>query len=652
MQHYCRMYHKLAVLVLIPILILTGCTAATSTPQAADEQSQAEVTVRESTAAPPANDQFQVALNAVESGAWVLGNANTITEVLQDQTLNVQVGDRIDLDDHSRSILNFPDFLEVELFRNAKILLTDVKQETGGSSDVTLNLIQGHIFVRPKTVSGVRVETSYSTITTLEDGTQFDVCQNEILTCVLVKRGSAEVMAQGEKQIVKAGEANYILKDQPPASAICAPVNIFGDWEDNYRLAADTPTLSKMISELPQEPCVTQVLGPPGEAHILYKDDFKNPSSGWSKEKIDNYSLGYSGGEYYNVEILNPNFKYPVFVPKKPKYDDVNIDLKVLTKKAAHDGDFHYGLVFRRSGDQYYAFTISPRTKKWFVLKSTSDALKILKEGRDDGIQDLNTAPDTLRVSAKGSTFFFRINGRLVYQISDADYATGEVGLFVQTRDSSNALIDFDSLTIWNIRAPFIDPPSISNENCFNNKDDDGDHLIDKADPNCLIKGGTATATPRPLITTIPGLITVTPGGITSEPACTPEPDLQCDPSAPYDPTICNCGAFVPGGCIDPDASNYDPDAPYDDGSCEYIFPGCTDSAAENYDPHATVDDGSCTYPEVYGCTDSGAENYNPNATIDDGSCTYPPPDVYGCTDPTATNYNPNATVDDGSCTY
>ena len=498
MQQYSRMYHKIAALVLIPILILTGCTAATSTAQATDEQSQAEVTVLESTAVPPAKDQFQIALTAVESSAWVLGNTNAVTEVLQDRTVNVQVGDRIDLDEQSRSILDFPDFLEVELFRNAKVLLTDVKQETGGSSDVILNLIQGHIFVRPKTVSAVTVETSYSTITTLEDGTQFDVCQNEILTCILVKRGTAEVIAQGKKQIVKAGEASYILKDQPPALAICAPVKIFVEWEDDYRLAADTSTLGKMISELPQEPCVTQNLGLPSEAHILYKDDFKNPSSGWSKEKIDNISLGYSGGEYYNVELLNPNFKYPVFVPKKPKYEDVNIDLKVVTK-AAHDGDFHYGLAFRRSGDQYYAFTISPSTKKWFVLKSTSDALKILREGTDDGIQGLNKTADTLRVSAKGSTFFFRINGRLVYQISDADYATGEVGLFVQTRDSSNALIDFDSLTIWNIRAPFIDPPTISNENCFNNKDDDGDHLIDKADPNCQITDVLASPTNTPL---------------------------------------------------------------------------------------------------------------------------------------------------------
>ena len=56
----------------------------------------------------------------------------------------------------------------------------------------------------------------------------------------------------------------------------------------------------------------------------------------------------------------------------------------------------------------------------------------------------------------------------------------------------------------------------------------------------------------------------------------------------------------------------------------------------------------------VYGCTDPLASNYNPNATIDDGSCLYNPPPlpVYGCTDPNATNYDSAATQDDGSCTY
>ena len=51
----------------------------------------------------------------------------------------------------------------------------------------------------------------------------------------------------------------------------------------------------------------------------------------------------------------------------------------------------------------------------------------------------------------------------------------------------------------------------------------------------------------------------------------------------------------------------------------------------------------------IYGCSDSTATNYNPNATNDDGSCI---PFVYGCTDYTAVNYNSFANTDDGSCIY
>ena len=52
--------------------------------------------------------------------------------------------------------------------------------------------------------------------------------------------------------------------------------------------------------------------------------------------------------------------------------------------------------------------------------------------------------------------------------------------------------------------------------------------------------------------------------------------------------------------------------------------PGCTDSTATNYDPSATLDDGSCI-ATVNGCTDSLATNYNMLANTDDGSCVYPP---------------------------
>ena len=56
-------------------------------------------------------------------------------------------------------------------------------------------------------------------------------------------------------------------------------------------------------------------------------------------------------------------------------------------------------------------------------------------------------------MDAQGSDFFFYINERLVSQVSDSDYAAGEVGLYVQTFDSPGAHIHFDNLIIQEFKA-------------------------------------------------------------------------------------------------------------------------------------------------------------------------------------------------------
>ena len=138
---------------------------------------------------------------------------------------------------------------------------------------------------------------------------------------------------------------------------------------------------------------------------------------------------------------------------------------------------------------------------------------------------------------------------------------------------------------------------------------------------------------------------------------CTNQAATNYDPLATVDDGSC---VFVTtptpvniGGCMDPLADNYDSTATFDDGSCVYTPPqviyGCTNPHATNYNAAATVDDGSCI-PVIYGCTDPNAINYFSGANYDDGSCLYSP--VLGCTDPQAINYDPTATVDDGSCVY
>ena len=161
-----------------------------------------------------------------------------------------------------------------------------------------------------------------------------------------------------------------------------------------------------------------------------------------------------------------------------------------------------------------------------------------------------------------------------------------------------------------------------------------------------------------------------------------PAASAPCNTSAPND-----CCIPIKYGCIDPDASNLDPLANTDDGSCIYL--GCIDEYGpngilnSNFDPNANTSDGSCI-EYVPGCTDVSMFNYSATATIacggdvpipgdplgqannyccepvvegcidpnaaaitgntNNNTCEYP-----GCTDPTATNYSFLGTTVDGT---
>ena len=52
-----------------------------------------------------------------------------------------------------------------------------------------------------------------------------------------------------------------------------------------------------------------------------------------------------------------------------------------------------------------------------------------------------------------------------------------------------------------------------------------------------------------------------------------------------------------------------------------FYNPGCMDDDYVEYDPNADWDDGSCETLKVFGCTSPNSINYNPWANTDDGSC-------------------------------
>ncbi|HZM22093.1 MAG TPA: SH3 domain-containing protein [Anaerolineales bacterium] len=205
--------------------------------------------------------------------------------------------------------------------------------------------------------------------------------------------------------------------------------------------ASPTPAGDK-VTPTSQPPTTT------GESP-LFQDAFTNPGTGWDDAKLGNYFVGYHGPEWYHIEIASPNSKVAISEPNKKSYEDVTLELQVFAVAAKTDpsGDFRYGLAFRRSGDQYYAFTISPASKTWEMLKVSPGGVETLKEGTDDSIHDRDTA-DLLRVDALGSDFFLYINDHNLGQVTDATYSSGEVGLYAETLDNPKAHIHYDTFTI------------------------------------------------------------------------------------------------------------------------------------------------------------------------------------------------------------
>jgi len=181
--------------------------------------------------------------------------------------------------------------------------------------------------------------------------------------------------------------------------------------------------------------------------------------------------------------------------------------------------------------------------------------------------------------------------------------------------------------------------------------------------------------------------------------------ELDCETNPGFDWLEMSCEEVLSDfclteepGCTNPCAPNYNPDATYDDGSCIFLPIACNMEICFGDITQWNPVSCSCVVvvPSVLGCTNPTASNYNPDANCDDGSCIYPPegcciccedggityngsnnqaaceaqpgfiwvtieceqvPQNYfcpgpGCTDTNACNYNPSTSEDNGTCDY
>jgi hypothetical protein len=200
----------------------------------------------------------QAILTAFESGVSLVG-ANGNEQVVPVNTpLKVQLNDHIKVDESGRAVLQFEDQVEVQIFRDTEIALQEANVESGGSIFVRLKLLHGHTqpTLNALTIARLALDTDDSTITTLEEGSQFTVCfAPGTLTCVEVDAGSVEVVSAGMKSVYRQGEATYYQPGQPPQPPICVQPDSLMDWQVRMRGTGEVEGLGALVQSWPQQPC-------------------------------------------------------------------------------------------------------------------------------------------------------------------------------------------------------------------------------------------------------------------------------------------------------------------------------------------------------------------------------------------------------------
>lgn len=287
------------VLLVILIMIAVGCTA---TPE-------------------PQVNVPQANLTAKKTGVKVSSGGDSETDLQKDGNTNVNVDDRIILDEGGLGVLRFQDRIDVELFPNTEIRLDDAQQESGGSTFVRLDQIQGqaHVTLDPGAIARLTVETELATATTLEQGTEFMLCHAPgVTTCIAVREGAVEFTSEGESKTYKAGQSSFVKPGETPPPPVCVPPEEVTRWLSTIQTAEEIPDLGALVAQWAQEPCpATEQASPTAEIPPL------PPSTGMVKIEAGAYQIGSAEVDEFHIarqEITLPDYWIEIYEVTNAEY--------------------------------------------------------------------------------------------------------------------------------------------------------------------------------------------------------------------------------------------------------------------------------------------------------------------------------------------
>ncbi len=178
---------------------------------------------------------------------------------------------------------------------------------------------------------------------------------------------------------------------------------------------------------------------------VLYQDDFKNPSSGWSNYTDANGENGYKDGSYHI--LINKPDMFSWSVPGV-NLTDVAIDVDIQKKAGPNENEF--GVICRyKDENNFYFLTVS--SDGYYGVSKLLDGKRNLigmdQLQQKDGVIHPETS-NHIRAECSGNTLKLSANGQLLANVTDTSFTEGDVGLIAISNETTGLDIYYDHFLV------------------------------------------------------------------------------------------------------------------------------------------------------------------------------------------------------------
>lgn len=210
--------------------------------------------------------------------SWTPANQSART-VSVGEHVSVGVGDSIDVDASGLAVLEFPDLLAVEIYRDSTLRVRETSSQ-GSSLLIDLYLTLGSIFAstEPNARSRLRVATGSATVESLTTEFLVLVDPGTQATTVAVDDGQVQVSGAGQTVTVQANHYTVVSPGQPPSPPESLSSGTFVEWLETLR-GGEVPSIpgtsGSATTELPD--LVVVVLQTTGAPTVNANGDVEVP---------------------------------------------------------------------------------------------------------------------------------------------------------------------------------------------------------------------------------------------------------------------------------------------------------------------------------------------------------------------------------------